>query len=142
VDYNVRIHDVQNRRSIGYVRKMEQKEETMSAFVEFMNYLAILGVGLLIVLAILTVIKDLQKNRKKEIVKEELAIYGMGIIHCSICTNVKSRKRVEELVNSKSPTGIKSHWTISRDKKFATGEPNPCPCNQKPKTHKHYLMEC
>jgi len=74
--------------------------------------------------------------------KEELIVYGLGIIHCSVCTNIKGRKKIEETVNRKSPTGISSRWRISRDKNFATGETNPCPCNINPKTHKHYLMEC
>lgn len=73
---------------------------------------------------------------------EELQIYANGIVHCSVCTNVKSRKRIEELTNLKNPTGISSRWEISTDKTFCGGEPNPCPCERKPKTHKHYLMEC
>jgi len=74
--------------------------------------------------------------------KEELEVYNDGFVHCSICTNVKSRKRIEELVNLKNPTGIESRWKISRDKTFRSGEANPCPCEKNPKTHKHYLMEC
>jgi len=74
--------------------------------------------------------------------REELEIYCNGIVHCSICTNIKDLKRIEELVNLKNPTGIRSKWEISKNKTFRTGEPNPCPCDKKPKTHMHYLMVC
>lgn len=73
---------------------------------------------------------------------KELVIYSNGVVHCSVCTNVKDKKRVEELVNQKNPTGISSHWKISENKTFATGESNPCRCDTKPETHVHYLMEC
>jgi hypothetical protein len=73
--------------------------------------------------------------------REELEIYSNGLVHCSVCTNVIDRKRIEELVNLKNPTGIASQWKISNDN-FKNGNSNPCPCENKPKTHKHYLMEC
>jgi len=77
---------------------------------------------------------------------KELEIYANGFIYCSVCTNIESRERIEELVNLKNPTGISSRWKISKDKFFAERRgkkgPNPSPCEQKPKTHKHYLMEC
>lgn len=74
--------------------------------------------------------------------KEELWIYGTGIIYSSVCTNIESRERIEELVNIRNPSGISSEWKISKDLKFATGENNPSPCDQKPDTHQHYLMSC
>jgi len=73
--------------------------------------------------------------------KLELEVYADGIVLCSVCTNAKTPKIVERLVNQKHPTGIQSPWRISKDK-FKTGESNPCPCDKKPKTHLHYLMEC
>jgi len=72
---------------------------------------------------------------------EEMEVYANGLVHCSVCTNVKTRKRIEQMVNQKNPTGIQSKWVISKDD-FRTGETNPCPCERNPKTHKHYLMEC
>ena len=72
---------------------------------------------------------------------EELEVYSNGLVHCSLCTNIKSKKRVEQMVNLKNPTGISSPWRISKDN-FRSGESNPCPCERKPETHKHYLMEC
>ena len=73
---------------------------------------------------------------------EELIVYGNGLVECSVCTNVTDEKRIVELVNMKNPTGLSHGWIISKDPKFLSGESNPCPCNQNPKTHKHYLMMC
>jgi hypothetical protein len=75
-------------------------------------------------------------------IANELQIYNNGFVHCSVCTNVSTLKEIERLVNMKNPTGIDSKWSISKDKNFLNGPSNPCPCEDKPKTHKHYLMEC
>lgn len=40
------------------------------------------------------------------------------------------------------PTGISSKWSISKDKTFHSGEPNPCPCDQHPDKRLHYLLTC
>jgi hypothetical protein len=74
--------------------------------------------------------------------KEELDVYSLGIVRCSICTNIKDTEKIEMLVNMRCPTGISSSWKISREPNFHTGQPNPCPCEEKPNTHKHYLMVC
>lgn len=73
---------------------------------------------------------------------EELQVYANGLVHCSICTNVKSKKRIEELVNLKNPTGLNHKWKVDMTQHFATGQTNPCPCERKSTTHKHYLMVC
>lgn len=73
---------------------------------------------------------------------EELIVYKNGLCYCSVCTNIQSRERIESLTNLKNPTGISSRWVISKDETFRSGEPNPCPCETNPETHKHYLMEC
>ncbi len=72
---------------------------------------------------------------------KELIVYAHGLIHCSICTNVKDLNEIEYMVNLKNPTGIESKWKISKDT-FRDGTLNPCPCEQKLETHKHYLMVC
>jgi hypothetical protein len=75
--------------------------------------------------------------------KEELEVYSNGIVHCSVCTNIKDPRDIEIQTNLQNPTGLSSGgWKISKDTNFATGQTNPCPCEQKPKTHKHYLMVC
>lgn len=72
----------------------------------------------------------------------ELEVYSNGLCYCSICTNLDSVAMIENLVNLENPTGTSSRWKISKDPTFNSGDPNPCPCNQKPNTHKHYLLEC
>ena len=74
--------------------------------------------------------------------QDELTVYKNALHYCSVCTNVSDCKRIEELTNLKNPTGIKSQWRISENKNFASGKPNPFPCENKPETHKHYLMAC
>lgn len=71
----------------------------------------------------------------------DLTVYSNGLVHCSVCTNAP-KKEVEPTVNEHNPTGLDSGWKISTDKTFSSGEPNPATCEQKPKTHKHYLMVC
>ena len=75
--------------------------------------------------------------------KGELEVYSNGIVHCSVCTNIKDKKRIELLVNQKNPTGTHGFWHIDTERKtFADKNPNPCLCEKKSKTHKHYLMVC
>jgi hypothetical protein len=73
---------------------------------------------------------------------DELEVYSLGLVACSICTNIKDPKKIEMLVNMRCPTGITSPWKISKSEKFHSGQTNPCPCENKPETHKHYLLEC
>jgi len=71
---------------------------------------------------------------------EELIVYTMGIVSCSVCTSITDVDLIEKIVNYKYPTGIKSKWKISKKSFYQDGEPNTC--NEKPKTHYHYLLEC
>lgn len=73
--------------------------------------------------------------------KEEFEAYTVGLVSMSICTNIESRKKIEEIANIEEPTGISSRWEISPDEIFASGQSNPCPCEQK-SGFKHYLMHC
>jgi hypothetical protein len=72
---------------------------------------------------------------------EPVVVYSNGIVHCSVCTSIKNRKKLTDAVNAMNPTGIRSRWQIAEDKAFRTGEPNPCPCEQDPR-RKHYLFTC
>jgi hypothetical protein len=74
--------------------------------------------------------------------KDELEVYSLGLVACSICTNIKDPREIEMVVNMRCPTGISSSWKISKDPTFHTGQSNPCPCEKNPKTHKHYLLSC
>lgn len=72
---------------------------------------------------------------------KDFEAYSVGLVSASACSSL-SRKETERRMNLEHPTGISSGWRISKDKKWATGEPTPSPCNLKPKTHKHYLFNC
>jgi hypothetical protein len=74
--------------------------------------------------------------------KDELEVYSNGLVHCSVCTNIKDPRNIEMQTNIKNPTGISSSWKIDKEPNFHTGQTNPCPCENKPNTHKHYLMVC
>jgi len=48
---------------------------------------------------------------------------------------------LEDAVNTLSPTGVDSPWRISMDLTFASGSPNPGPCERDP-GRTHYLLTC
>lgn len=69
-------------------------------------------------------------------------VYGAGLVFLSACAS--SGLSIEDItaaVNAIHPTGISSKWSPSEDEKFATGQPNPCPCETRP-GRTHYLFEC
>ncbi len=70
-----------------------------------------------------------------------LEVYQSGLCHCSICTDIENIEEIERKVNQENPTGLSHGWEHSEEK-FVNGFDNPCPCEQKPETHKHYLMVC
>ena len=67
--------------------------------------------------------------------------YSIGICHASVCSSL-TLEETEKQLNQEYPTGIQSQWKLSEDTNFQTGQSNPCPCEQHPKTHKHYLFDC
>lgn len=73
--------------------------------------------------------------------KDEFECYTWGLCQASACTSLTDVKNIEFNMNAAVPTGISSRWVIS-DKPFKTGEPNPCHCDKRPSTHKHYLFAC
>ncbi len=66
-------------------------------------------------------------------------VYAEGICSASVCSSLPKRE-VNRRMRSRL-TGV-TPWRPSRDKTFASGEPNPCLCDQNPETHKHYLFHC
>ena len=44
-------------------------------------------------------------------------------------------------VNRQRPTGIRSKWSPALEPTFATGQPNPCPCNAT-EGRTHRLFHC
>lgn len=71
---------------------------------------------------------------------DEFVIYSEGIVCASVCSSLP----IEEVKARMAAhfTGTSSQWTLSEDPTFKGGEPNPCPCNEHPETHKHYLFNC
>lgn len=73
----------------------------------------------------------------------DITVYAVGMCAASACAaNDVPLEAVEARVNAEHPTGIASRWRVSADAAFAGGEPNPCPCNDKPATHRHILLNC
>lgn len=68
-------------------------------------------------------------------------IYAIGLVHTSVCSSLTLKETIKR-VNNETPTGISSRWKLSMDKKFADGQMNPCPCEESPDTHVHYLLNC
>jgi hypothetical protein len=74
-------------------------------------------------------------------VAEEFTVYGYGLVYASVCTTLPAAQ-VADRMDATCPTGISSRWQLSADERFASGQPNPCPCERNPATHTHYLLEC
>jgi hypothetical protein len=67
--------------------------------------------------------------------------YAMGLCTASVCTCLSDEDATGWL-NELYPTGITSPWAIAEDATFRTGQPNPCPCERSPDTHRHVLFHC
>ncbi len=69
-------------------------------------------------------------------------IYSVGFVALSVChpTNMNVDE-VTDYVNQKHPTGLDHGWFPSTDETFATGEPQPGPCEQDPQRI-HRLYNC
>ena len=73
-------------------------------------------------------------------VSERLEIYSIGVVCCSICTDLPIDDAVEQ-VNEAMPPGVESRWAISEDETFASGHPNPFNCPDH-SGRVHYLLNC
>jgi len=71
---------------------------------------------------------------------ENVVIYSVGLVFCSVCTDLKDTAEIERRVNNRNPSGTHSGWKIAKED-FRTGESNPCRCN-KDKGRWHYLLSC
>ncbi len=73
---------------------------------------------------------------------EYVYIYAEGPVTISVCASKEmSRSEIERQVNDLRPTGIQSRWTISKDKRFDTGESIPCECDED-SSCQHWLLNC
>ena len=68
---------------------------------------------------------------------DEFVIYNESLCFASVCSSLPQPK--VEAKMAAELCGTKIGWTFDAEP-FKGGEPNPCPCNQKPDTHKHYLF--
>lgn len=70
----------------------------------------------------------------------EFNIYTEGLCCASVCSSLP-QDEVERRMAAHW-NGIDSKWTLSDEPTFSNGVPNPCPCEQLPETHTHYLFVC
>lgn len=73
--------------------------------------------------------------------EKDFEMYSFGLCYMSVCSSLSAEETVRR-ANQENPTGTHSDWAISENKTFKNGEPMPCPCDESPKTHKHYLLNC
>lgn len=72
---------------------------------------------------------------------QDFDAYAIGPMVASVCSSLSPTETVERM-NTEHPTGISSAWSLAPDERFASGQPNPCACERRPETHRHYLLEC
>lgn len=65
--------------------------------------------------------------------------YAVGMLYASVCTNLTDEEATREL-NVAHWTGM-TPWEISADPTFASGEPNPNPCEDRADC-RHILFNC
>ena len=68
----------------------------------------------------------------------DFMVYTEGLCYASVCSSLAQAEVVARM--RRRPCGTTGGWVLSDHKEFAEGKPNPCPCEQHPKTHKHYLF--
>lgn len=72
----------------------------------------------------------------------DIDMYAEGIGHASVCVPAGQPNFVTVAhLNRVSPPGTAAGWRVSDDRTFATGQPNPCPCDHDP-ARKHLLLAC
>lgn len=74
-----------------------------------------------------------------------IEVYGVGVCCASACVPTgMAQEDVEDAVTKYIDDAAGSEgppWKISEDSHFATGETNPCPCNQHAE-RTHWLLTC
>jgi len=76
----------------------------------------------------------------KEPQGEDFVMYAQGLFMASVCSSLNKEETINRMASI--PSGTTAGWIFCDNETFRTDEPNPCPCNDKPDTHKHYLFEC
>ena len=72
----------------------------------------------------------------------DIQLYAVGIVSASVCHPEETPvEDVLAYVNGLHHPGVGCGWQLSEDDHFATGQPNPCPCNQEA-GRIHRLLVC
>jgi hypothetical protein len=72
----------------------------------------------------------------------DVFLYRVGGLSMSVCAPaVLEGEEVAAVVNGHLPCGTERGWQISKDKFFASGEPNPCPCEESD-DRLHWYIDC
>ena len=69
---------------------------------------------------------------------DDFTVYGEGLLYASVCSSLPPEE-VKRRMGTR-PSGTRGGWQLSENKTFRGGQPNPCPCDDHPQTHKHYLF--
>lgn len=70
---------------------------------------------------------------------DDFEVYRMGLCYSSVCSSLGDEETVRRMQSL--PAGTTHGYQLSKKENFTTGETNSYPCEQRPKTHKHYLFE-
>jgi len=68
---------------------------------------------------------------------DEFVVYAEGVFYASVCSCLPESEVVARM--ARRPSGTSSGWTLTEEG-IKDGTPNPCPCDEKPSTHQHYLF--
>ena len=82
----------------------------------------------------LTALSESQKTEG-----EDFTVYREGLFSASVCSSLPQSEVLERM--AARPCGTTAGWMLSDNPTFSGGEPNPCPCDQNPATHRHYLFD-
>jgi hypothetical protein len=72
--------------------------------------------------------------------EQEPVILGIGLCYATVCSPLPATE-TEEWFCRREISGTSRGWSLSDDKEFSNGTPNPCVCEKDP-TRKHYLFDC
>ena len=70
----------------------------------------------------------------------EFTRYTEGIFGATVCTSLDDAEALARM--NLAPSGTRHGWQMSDQTEFPGGPPHPCPCEDKPDTHRHIYFEC
>lgn len=83
--------------------------------------------------------KWLEHKREANATEDVLHVIASGLCFKSVCVPVDWDH--DKILSNVFPAGTTRGWQISKDPKFATGDTNPCQCEQED-DRIHYLLDC